>query len=197
MTSGTGRFFVIEGSDATGKSTLGARLGAERFTTFVECPPEPLGGIKAEVFKSLDPLARLLYFISGNAQLSSIADRVGTGNSLVGVRYIWSTIAYHSAIEGMEVATTLSILESALPRLTMPESVIFLTVQEPVQKRRMAERGELIQGSPAETAKFEARLSDCFREAFELLPVPVITMDTSETTVDGLAASLRPVLWAD
>jgi len=194
LTSSHGRFIVIEGCDATGKSTLGARLGMEEFTTSVECPPAPLGDIKGEVFKSLTPFARLLYFTSGNAHLSTLADGVGAGRNLVGVRYIWSTLAYHSAIERTEVAAPLSMLKSVIPYLAMPEYVIFLTVQRSEQHKRLVQRGELGAEIPLEVAEFADRLSACFREAFDLLPARVITMDTTHTTVDDLAVAVRPLL---
>lgn len=194
MTSSSGRFVVIEGSDATGKSTLAARLDRDQFTTSVECPPAPLGSIKGEVFKGLDPFARLLYFASGNAQLSALANRVGVGRNLVGVRYIWSTLAYHSAIERTEVTASLAMLESVIPHLVMPECVIFLTVQRSEQHKRLVERGELGKKIPLDVAEFEDRLSECFREAFDLLPARVITADTTHTTVDDLAVVVRPFL---
>ena len=194
MTSPSGRFVVIEGSDATGKSTLGARLDTEHFTTSVECPPGPLANIKGEVFNSLDPFARLLYFASGNAHLSALAGGVGAGRNLVGVRYIWSTLAYHGAIERTDVAAPLTILKSVIPYLTMPEYVIFLTVQRNEQHKRLVERGELGKEIPPEVAEFEDRLSACFREAFALLPARVVTMDTTHTTVDELAVAVLPFL---
>lgn len=194
MTSSRGRFIVIEGGDATGKSTLGARLDIEEFTTSVECPPGPLGDIKGEVFKSLTPFARLLYFTSGNAHLSTLAHGVCAGRNLVGVRYIWSTLAYHSAIERTEVTVPLAMLKSIIPYLAMPEYVIFLTVQRSEQHKRLMKRGELGEEMPPELAEFDDRLSACFREAFDLLPARVITVDTTHTTVDDLAVSVRPFL---
>ena len=194
MTLSSGRFVVIEGCDATGKSTLAARLDTEQFTTSVECPPGPLGSIKSEVFKSLDPFARLLYFVSGNAHLSALAGGVGAGRNLVGVRYIWSTLAYHSAIERTEVAAPLTMLKSVIPHLAMPEYVIFLTVQRSEQHKRLVKRGELEKEISPEVAEFQGRLSACFREAFNLLPARVITMDTTHTTVDDLVVAVRPFL---
>ena len=188
----SGRFVVIEGADATGKTTLGARLGAQANTTCVESPPRPLRDIKTEVFKKFDPFARLLYFASGNAQLSSLASKVDIGQNLVGIRYIWSTLAYHSAMEGVGVATTLAILKSVIPYLIMPEYVIFLTAQRDEQLERLALRGELPRESFSEAALFNTRLAESFREAFDLLPVGTITMDTTFTSVDDLAASLLP-----
>ena len=196
MTFPRGRFIVIEGGDATGKSTLGARLNMEESTSTVECPPVPLGDIKGEVFKSLTPFARLLYFTSGNAHLSTLADGVGAGRNLVGVRYIWSTLAYHSAIERTEVAKPLTMLKSVIPYLAMPEYVIFLTAQRTERHKRLVQRGELGEEIPPEVAEFDDLLSVCFREAFDLLPAHVITIDTTDTTVDDLAVAVQPFLKA-
>ena len=190
MTPISGRFIVIEGADATGKTTLGARLGEKENTICVESPPRPLRDIKAEVFRNLDPFARLLYFASGNAQISSLASKIDIGQSLVGIRYIWSTLAYHSAIEGIGVATTLGMLKSVVPYLAMPKYAIFLTTESSEQQKRLALRGELPQEGSSEAARFNTRLAECFREAFDLLPICTIAMDTTFTTVDDLAASL-------
>jgi thymidylate kinase len=189
-----GRFVVIEGNDGTGKSTLAARLGTEQFTTSVECPPGTLGSIKNEALSSLDPFARLLYFAAGNACLSALAAGVGGGRNLVGVRYIWSTLAYHSAIERTPVAVPFAMLKSIIPHLAMPEYVIFLTVQKGEQHERLMKRGELRKEMLQTEAEFQDRLSACYREAFELIPARVVTMDTTHTTVEDLAVVLQESL---
>ena len=76
------KFIVIEGLDATGKSTLVENLSSSLDATRLVCPPEIMvpslgGGSIRKHFDSLSPLQRRAFYRFSNLVASEDASKIG------------------------------------------------------------------------------------------------------------------------
>jgi thymidylate kinase len=179
------RFVVIEGIDGAGKSSLLEVLRRTSDIRVVESPLEPFLSIKNRVLEEVPPPARLAFFMAANLQVSSCIDELKESEVLVCSRYIWSTIAYHAAINRVEVPTLVAMVKTFLPWIRMPRLVIYLGVERRVQIERLKGRTENgLQAKLNLQGDFQERLLNCYSEIRKLIKVPWKEIDTSEITVE-------------
>jgi thymidylate kinase len=191
-------FFVLEGRDAAGKSTVASLLEASGDFVSVESPAPPLRDVKTDVLNLLPPLPRLLYFVAANLDMalrvveSAHLDR---GMHVIVARYIWSTIAYHAAIEDVPVATAVEPIRPILSRIPRPDRVVFLEVDRFEQIRRLASREEDdFQQRLNLSDDFQARLAAAYEASFALVQAPIITIDTTGQTLEETLDVTRSAL---
>lgn len=136
---------VIEGLDATGKTTLTGSLREALGAALLRSPPQSLAPWRA-VFDREPPLLRRAFYALGNYITAAQIDREAAHRPVVLDRFWHSTAAY-------AIATAVSGPVGQLPPegsevyawpqdLLRPSLVVLLTLDPEERKRRMKGRGE-------------------------------------------------------
>lgn len=192
MNSESKQFFVLEGTDLSGKTTIAKLLAHSQNAELLKSPPVPFESIKQYVLENGAPLARFCYFLASNLQISSMAREILTKKSVVCDRYLWSTIAYHSAIESISPQKIVRIVEPLLPAFLIPSCLIYLKVDRQTQLSRANGRADdRLQRGLLLSENFQQRLTMAYEEIKNVLNAPRIEVDTSELTV---SESLKRIL---
>ena len=170
MTSGPGRFIVIEGPDGAGKSILTAAL-AERMRAQGLEPVvvrEPGGTPAAEALRHevldrtrhFDPLAELLYILAARADLVHHVVRPGLeqGKVVLSDRYQLSTFAYQVAGRGVDRATA-TLLNGAATGGLEPDLTIILDVPAHRGMARQVASGKRQDRLDLQDAGFQERVT--------------------------------------
>ncbi len=143
-----GRFIVVEGSEATGKSTQAALL-AERLGAVLT--REPGGTATGEQIRTLlldptlpalDPRAETLLLLAARAQhvAEVISPALRAGRDVVCDRFSGSTIAYQGWGRGLAPAELTELTFWAAAGV-QPDRVVLLTVASEVAAARLRLRG--------------------------------------------------------
>jgi len=198
-----GCLVVLEGGEATGKSTQAAMLG-ERLRAFgrdVEVTREPGGTERGKRIREvllhdhgrLDPRAELFLLLADRAQhvAELVRPRLDAGAVVVSDRFTPSTLAYQGAGRelGVEEVERLSTWAS---RGLEPDLVVVLDLPDSVADARVAAvRDRLESEEPA----FHARVREAYRV---LAPLYGWQLVDATGTVDEVAervwSAVRPVL---
>jgi len=138
------KFIVIEGLDATGKSTLVENLSSSLDATRLVCPPEIMApslgeGPIRQHFDSLSPLQRRAFYRFSNLIASEDASRHLAGGDVVMDRYWTSTAAFAAMDDDFEHDVQLGEYP---PEIRVPDLVILLLVDEKNRLKRLQGRGE-------------------------------------------------------
>jgi thymidylate kinase len=138
------KFIVIEGLDATGKSTLVENLSSSLDATRLVCPPEIMApslgeGPIRQYFDSLNPLQRRAFYRFSNLIASEDASRHLVGGDVVMDRYWTSTAAFAAMDDDFEHDVQLGEYP---PEIRVPDLVILLLVDEKNRLKRLQGRGE-------------------------------------------------------
>src|SRR5205085_3065414 len=124
-------FICVEGIDGVGKSTVAGKLATALDGIYYKTPPPPYDSIRANIDKKADPWARFYFYLSAVSFASAEISRLRLTQSVVCDRYIFSTLAYHIAMDecfrGHEVA----------PSLLMPDVTFLLVAVEEERVRRL------------------------------------------------------------
>ena len=153
------RFIVIEGLDATGKSTLVEKLAKFLDATLLSCPPqlEAPGlseGDLRSYFDDCPPVRRRAYYRATNLIASEQAERALKSGHVVMDRYWTSTVAFASLDDTSDIDRKWQGCYP--PELRVPDVVVLLTVDEENRKKRMNGRGE---PATSEERKLEADIA--------------------------------------
>jgi dTMP kinase len=166
-----GHFVVLEGGDASGKSTQAALiverlrgLGRDVVLTFEPGATEVGAAIRTLLLHaaaSMDPLAETLLLAADRAE--EVADIVrpalARGADVVSDRYVPSSLAYQGAGRGLGVEKVENLNRWATGGLE-PDVVIVLDVDDAVAASRRAGPGDRLERAGAE---FHAAVRDAYR----------------------------------
>ncbi|KAK3591148.1 hypothetical protein CHS0354_040216 [Potamilus streckersoni] len=136
-------FVVVEGLDATGKTTLTKiledKLGAARYYT-----PPPLVQHLRQFFDTLPEIVRRAYYSVGNYLVAMEIAKECQTRPVIMDRYWHSTAAYGIANESSTAdLPELGHMVYNWPKdLLRPSVVLFLSVTEEVRRQRLSGRGE-------------------------------------------------------
>ena len=144
-----GKFIVIEGLDATGKTTIVPMLSASIDAMALNCPPKLLDNKiidhTSDLRKHFDKqpsIVRRAYYRAANLIASEQAKKtIDTGKHVVMDRYWTSTIAF--SVLDKEGPITNIEYGTYPPEMLKPDIMIFLTVDEKHRSERLRGRGEV------------------------------------------------------
>lgn len=140
----TNLFIVIEGLDATGKSTLVENLVNAMGAKLLFCPPrlEAPGLMEGDLrihFDDTPPPIRRAYYQAANLIASEMATATLEQNHVIMDRYWTSTVAFSAMDEYHQMAQWNGFYPDSM---RPPDVLILLTVDEVNRKIRMDGRGE-------------------------------------------------------
>jgi dTMP kinase len=188
-----GRFIVLEGGEASGKSTQAARLAATLDGVLTR---EPGGTATGERLRALilDPAlpapavrAETLLLLAARAQhvAEVIEPALAAGRTVVCDRFAGSTVAYQGYGRGLDPAEIQRLSDWASDGLN-PDRVILLEVPSAVAGHRLGTRGttDRMEG---EGAGFFALVAAGYRALAEADPLRWRVVD-GDGTIDEVAA---------
>ena len=177
-------FIVIEGLDATGKSTLAPRLADRLNATLLQCPPKleapDLSPKLRAHFDHRPPNQRRAYYRAANLIASEIAEAsLKTGNVVMD-RYWPSTVAFSALDSNSDL---IQEWQGCYPlELREPDAVILLTVNEENRRKRMQGRGEPLTEEEQHLEDI-ARRDAVLQEYRQFEPFEIDTSDRDPDTV--------------
>ena len=170
--SATARFVVLEGGDATGKSTqverLAARLRSQGLDVVVTFEPgaTPLGrrlrALMLDGAEPVDPVAEALLMAADRAQhvAEVVRPALTRGAWVVTDRFVPSSLAYQGVGRGLGVAEVerLNLLATAG---IQPDLVVVLDLSPEAARRRLGAPTDRLEG---EDGEFAAAVHEAYRE---------------------------------
>ena len=164
-------FIAAEGLDATGKTEITKGLARRVGGAYYCCPPESIKPIRAAMVAS-HPKISFEYYLFGNRVASHDISELLRSQHVFGDRYVYSTVAHHSALLKGDIE---------VPKIDLlPDQIIYTTASFDVIERRLDERGDR---KELETMDFLIMLKARFDSLFSGME-NVVRIDTCHTTVD-------------
>lgn len=190
----TGKFIVIEGLDATGKSTLVAKLAESLDATLLQCPPrleapEFIDGDLRSHFDNRPSSQRRAYYKAANLIASEQAEVVLQADHVVMDRYWTSTVAFAALDNDSDLDQEWQ--GRYPPELRKPDIVILLTVDEENRSKRMQDRGEPVTTEEHNLAADAARRETVLQVYRTFDPIEI---DTSDLTPDAVLETVLAAL---
>lgn len=187
------QFIVIEGLDATGKSTLAPKLADRLGATLLQCPPKlEAPNLSFDLrghFDNRPPNPRRAYYRAANLIASEMAEVALKIGHVVMDRYWPSTVAFAALDSNSEL---IQEWHGRYPlELREPDVVILLTVNEENRRKRMQGRDEPV---TAEEQNLEdiARRDAVLQEYRQFQPIEIDTSDrVPDTVLDMVITALN------
>ena len=181
-----GKFIVIEGLDATGKSTLVSRLVEHLNATLLKCPPRLEAPELSDTdlrshFDNRPPVQRRAYYRVANFIASEQAEVALQSHHVVMDRYWTSTVAFAALDEDSNLNQEWQGCYP--PELREPDIVILLTVDEENRTKRMRGRGEPITAEEENLADDVAHREAVLQTYRTFKPIEI---DTSHLNPDAV-----------
>jgi deoxyguanosine kinase len=197
MAMGSKKLFVVfEGVDGSGKSTVAELVAKQVHGMYLKSPPLPFSKLKQNMLETAAPAARLVYFIASNIEVTQIVNRTLPNKHVIVDRYLWSTFAYHSAIEGIPLSSMRPIWTVLASNLRLPDYVVFLTTKRRAQLRRISDRSDdALQVRLLKSSRFQRNLRRAYGLTKRIWPVPWIEIDTSEKSARVVAREVVKKIW--
>lgn len=190
----TGKFIVIEGLDATGKSTLVAKLAKSLNATPLQCPPrleapEFIDGDLRSYFDNCPSSQRRAYYRAANLIASEQAEVALQQSHVVMDRYWTSTVAFAVLDDDSDLDQEWQGFYP--PELRKPDTIILLTVDEKNRAKRMRERDEPATAEEQNLAADVARREAVLRVYHTFDPIEI---DTSTLAPDAVLETVLVAL---
>ena len=188
-------FLVLEGIDGSGKSTVAHLLNNESDIYAFESPPALFSPIKQSILESAAPLARLTYFLAGNMQISEDIKDLVKQKHVVCVRYIFSTIAYHAALENIGVEDVMPIIRGYIKQLILPNIVAFLDVSREAQLSRLKDRiDDSLQSKLTASEDFQMRLRKAYIDTQNAFNIPWENINTELSSKQEIIDKIKSLI---
>ncbi|MGW2081250.1 dTMP kinase [Streptomyces sp. NPDC001939] len=177
-----GRFIVLEGLSAVGKSTVSPLLAELLNASFIPTLLPEFESVRKGVDKTRLVMPRLHFWMMTNyAVAETVRKCIHSGQDVVVESYFYRTLATHAALGASQLP------EINWDHALAPDMTILLTVDEPVRQQRLAERGQetgLSYWSRLEESNVEQTRRTY--ESFNLTPFDTNGLDAAEVA-DKLA----------
>jgi len=182
-------FIVLEGIDATGKSTV-AKILAQKGLPLIESPIEPFLE-KQAVIERGTPFANFLFFMATNTQIASLVRKNRSAKATICVRYVWSSIAYHVALGGIKRREATAFWKIFSHKFQLPNLVVFLHTSDFERERRFATKKDpTFQMKLQKNKIFQKRLIREYSFARKLIYSPSTDIDTTSVSPQMVAEKL-------
>lgn len=157
-------FINIEGVDCSGKSTITSLLSQYKVCKIYKSPISPILEVKNTLFTEWSDISRAFVFMGTNLEISERAANNLKDNELVIIdRYIWSTFAYHIALNALSEKHALSLFNILREYLILPDTVIFLDVDRKTQLLRAQYRqDDILQKKLMASDDFQVQLRSAY-----------------------------------
>ena len=187
-------FIVIEGLDATGKSTLVDKLAKRLDATLLACPPrleapDLSEGDLRSYFDGRPPAQRRAYYRATNLIASEQAEVALQTSHVVMDRYWTSTVAFAALDDASNIDPEWQSCYP--PELREPDVVILLTVDEENRAKRMSGRGEPATSEERNLAVDVARRKAVLQTYRMFNPIEI---DTSHLNPDSVLEAVLSAL---
>ncbi|XP_067839841.1 UMP-CMP kinase 2, mitochondrial [Heptranchias perlo] len=160
---------VIEGLDATGKTTLTEALRESIQATLLKSPPDCIGHLR-KTFDAEPPLIRRAFYALGNHITASVIASESEKSPVIVDRFWHSTAAYAIATEVHGKVENLPPPHHELYQwpldLVQPDLVLLLTVSAEERVRRLERRGQMRTKEEIEleaNSPFRQKLEETYR----------------------------------
>lgn len=182
----TGKFIVIEGLDATGKSTLVEKLTERLNATLLQCPPRLAAPELSKCdlrsyFDDRPPAQRRAYYRAANLIASEQAVAALKNGHVVMDRYWPSTVAFAALDEDSDFGQEWQ--GHYPPELREPDAIILLTVNEENRAKRLNGRGNPATAEERNLARNVTRREAVLRRYRMFSPIEI---DTSARDPDAV-----------
>ena len=190
----TGKFIVIEGLDATGKSALATQLAKHLDATLLKCPPRLEAPELSDTdlrshFDDRPSVQRRAYYRAANLIASEQVEVARKGGHVVMDRYWTSTVAFAALDDDSNLD---EVWQGCYPpELRTPDIVILLTVDEENRAKRMRGRGERVTDEEHTLAADAERRETVLQIYRTFDPVEI---DTSTLTRDAVVEAVLAAL---
>ena len=192
----SGTYIVIEGQDATGKSTQ-VELLADHLKKSTQKPVvtmhEPDGDLASahvlrELIKNkdynLEPLTHVLLFTAARLELwKKLAEPVlDEGGYVISARNWWSTLAYQGYGQGVSRDKIIKITKQTMPfHYLNPDQSLILTLDEAERLARQSSRDDNSSHDTFESksSDFQQKVDHAYLKIAKDFNIP--TLDTSDT----------------
>ena len=190
-----GKFLVIEGLDATGKSTLATKLARHLRADLLMCPgeievPGLSDGDVRSYFDSRPPLQRRAFYRAANLFASEKATLALNNNHVVMDRYWPSTFAYSALDHGFDIDDKYYGIYP--PEIRKPDVVFLLTVNEDKRLERINTRGQHLTREEQDIEEALSRREDVLQRYRMFFPIEI---DTSHLDSEAVLNSTLDALY--
>ncbi len=199
-------YIVIEGQDATGKSTqveMLATLLKQQNKTVVTLH-EPDGELNSthalrDLIKNkdynLDPLTHVLLFTAARLELwRKLAEpTLKSGGIVISARNWWSTLAYQGYGQGISLDKITKITKNILPKsYTAPTHSVILTLDDETRLKRQFGRDDKSQKDTFESKPndFQEKVNRAYERIAKDFSIPTIDASPSESEIQSQILSL-------
>jgi dTMP kinase len=199
----TARFVVLEGGDATGKSTQVQRLaervratGVEVVTTF-EPGATPLGAALRELLlhddRPVDPVAEALLMAADRAEhvAEVVRPALARGAWVLSDRFVPSSLAYQGVGRGLGVGE-IEQLNALATAGIQPDVVVVLDLAPEAARRRMGRKRDRLEG---EDDAFALAVHEAYRDLARARGWSIVDADgTPDAVADAVWAAVEQAL---
>jgi dTMP kinase len=178
------RFICLEGLDGVGKTEVASLLARRISYQFFQSPGGSFGKARKIVDDGqLSPLTRYFFFRAATQNDSKHIAEILKSSGVVCDRYIYSTVAYHAAMDERvrQVFETTDLL--------LPDRTILLVARDEVRKARLEKRDHVTQIEM--DIPLQKRIDFIYRSFVHDI------FDTSDTTVEEAADHIASILGID
>jgi dTMP kinase len=182
------RFYVLEGADGSGKSSITNLLAQTLRAKIFNTPSDEYHPIKAYVDEQAPTMSSILYYVSGIIDQSEKIKKALQKSHVVCHRWIGSTIVYHSVLRNESLRTVETIVAHYRRFFFSPNLTILLmidpeqAVKRIVSRKKRRGRTDMIS---LQNKRFIKRINDAYVELSKREENWII-IDTTNKTVKSV-----------